>query len=139
MSHEKNCGLDVSILLWQGRFAPCPIDDVHLLGAVRYGELNPVKARFVNKPDQWKFSSAKAYFYQEEDILVKPSQLNDTVSDWEEFLGLEPSNEDIKTLQRYERTGRPLGNESFIISLEKSIGRHLKPKKPGWKLKQEIN
>ena len=139
MSHGKDCCLDVSILLWQERFASYPMDDVHLLVAVRYVELNPVKARLVNKPDQWKFSSAKAHIYQEEDILVKPSQLNDMVSDWEEFLGLEPPNEGIKTLQRHERTGRPLENESFIISLEKSIGRHLKPKKPGRKLKQEIN
>jgi putative transposase len=73
--------------LWQGRFASYPMDDVHLLVAVRYVELNPVKARLVNKPDQWKFSSAKAHIYQKEDILVKPSQLNGMVSDWEEFLG----------------------------------------------------
>ena len=102
-------------------------------------ELNLVKARLVNKPDQWKFSSTKAHIYQKEDILVKPSLLSDIVSDWKEFLGLEPSNEDIKTLQRHERTGRPLGDESFITSLEKSIGRLLKPKKPGRKLKQGIN
>ena len=65
--------------------------------------------------------------------------INDIVSDWKEFLGLEPSNEDIKTLQRHERTGRPLGDESFITSLEKSIGRLLKSKKSGRKLKQGIN
>jgi len=61
------------------------------------------------------------------------------VSDCEEFLGLKPSREDIKTLQRHERTGCPLGDESFITSFKKSIGRLLKTKKPGRKLKKEIN
>jgi len=60
------------------------------------------------------------------------------VNDWEEFLRCQPSCEDIKTLQRHERTGRPLGDESFITNLVKSIGRYLKHKKPGRKLKQII-
>ena len=31
--------------LWQGRFASCAMDEAHLLAAVRYVELNPVRAR----------------------------------------------------------------------------------------------
>ena len=33
--------------LWQGRFASYPMDEQHLLAAVRYIELNPVRARLV--------------------------------------------------------------------------------------------
>ncbi len=49
---------------------------------------------------------------------------------------LAPSEEKIKMLQQHERTGRPLGNESFLTRLEKSLGRLLKPKKPGRKPKK---
>ncbi len=61
------------------------------------------------------------------------------VRDWVGFLGLEPSNEDIKTLQIRGGTGSLLGDESFITSPENSIGRLLKPKNPSRKLKKEIN
>jgi len=35
--------------LWQGRFASFPMDEDHLLAAVRYVEMNPVRARMVNR------------------------------------------------------------------------------------------
>jgi putative transposase len=122
--------------LWQGRFASYPMDDVYLLAAVRYVELNPVRARLVKKPELWKFSSAAAHVYNQRDILVKPSTLNEMVHDWKEFLSLSPSEEDIRILQLHERTGRPLGNENFLTRLEKSLSRVLKLKKPGRKPKK---
>ena len=36
--------------LWQGRFASFVMDEVHLLTAMRYVELNPVKAGLVETP-----------------------------------------------------------------------------------------
>ncbi len=53
-----------------------------------------------------------------------------------EFLRLPPSGQDIKMLQQHERTGRPLGSEKFLTRLEESIGRLLKPKRPGRKSKK---
>ncbi len=35
--------------LWQGRFASFPMDESHLLSAVKYAELNPVGAGMVKK------------------------------------------------------------------------------------------
>ena len=35
--------------LWQGRFASCALDAPHLVAAVRYVELNPVRARLVER------------------------------------------------------------------------------------------
>jgi len=39
--------------LWQGRFASYPLDEKYLLAAMRYIELNPVQARLVKIP--WQF------------------------------------------------------------------------------------
>jgi REP-associated tyrosine transposase len=40
--------------LWQGRFASFVLGESHLLAAVRYVELNPVRARLVKKPEGFR-------------------------------------------------------------------------------------
>ncbi len=50
--------------LWQGRFSSYPMDDVYLMAAVRYVELNPVRARLVEIPELWKFSGASAHVHR---------------------------------------------------------------------------
>ena len=44
--------------LWQERFHSYPMDEHHLLAAVRYVEMNPVRAGLVQKPEDWEWSSA---------------------------------------------------------------------------------
>jgi putative transposase len=44
-SRRINLAHDWSGFLWQGRFASYPMDDAHLLAAIRYVELSPVKAK----------------------------------------------------------------------------------------------
>ena len=46
--------------VWQGRFYSCPLDDSHLWAALRYVELNPVRAGMVSAAQQWPWSSAPA-------------------------------------------------------------------------------
>ncbi|QII13218.1 hypothetical protein KsCSTR_38390 [Candidatus Kuenenia stuttgartiensis] len=47
--------------LRQGRFASFPMDKTHLYLAARYVELNPVRAKSVKKPQEYRWSSAYAY------------------------------------------------------------------------------
>ncbi len=123
--------------LWQGRFTSYPIDEVCLMVAARCIELNPVKACLVSKSELWKYSSAASHVYGNEDTLLSRTlRLNEMIDDWKEFLSLTPSEQDIKILQQYERTGRSLGSDGFLTRIEKSIGRLLKPKRPGRKPKE---
>ncbi len=39
--------------LWQGRYGSVAMDDAHLLTAVRYVSLNPVRARLVRRAKDW--------------------------------------------------------------------------------------
>jgi putative transposase len=39
--------------------------------------------------------------------------------------------DDIKLLRSHERTGRPLGDEEFLETLEENLGRIVKKQKPG--------
>jgi REP element-mobilizing transposase RayT len=39
--------------VWQGRYYSCPLDESHLWEALRYTELNPVRASMVAKAEGW--------------------------------------------------------------------------------------
>ena len=47
--------------VWQGRYYSCPLDLPHLWAALRYTELNPVRAGMVEDPDAYPWSSAAAH------------------------------------------------------------------------------
>ena len=120
--------------LWQERFASFPMDEQHLLAAARYIEMNPVAAALVQSPEEYRWSSARAHLAGQDDELVKVGPLLDLVQDWRTFLMLTPEDE-LETLHRHERTGRPLGQDGFTEKLETLLGRTLQPQKPGPKKK----
>lgn len=45
-------------------------DEDHLLRAMRYGDLNPVRAGLVQSPKEWKWSSYRHYAFGDPDDLV---------------------------------------------------------------------
>jgi putative transposase len=47
--------------LWEGRYKSSPIEtEAYLLACGRYVELNPVRARMVKRPEQYRWSSYRA-------------------------------------------------------------------------------
>jgi len=56
-----------------------------------------------------------------------------------DFLRQPVSEVKVTNIQKYERTGRPIGSEQFINKLELEIGRSLKKQKPGPKIPQGNN
>ena len=117
--------------LWQGRFASFPMDKTHLYLAARYVELNPVRAKLVKKPHEYRWSSAYAHIAGRDDRLVHVSPLLEMFGKWDDFLSRGLSDEEIEEFQYHERTGRPLGTDSFIARLENVLGRILHKQKPG--------
>jgi len=47
--------------VWQGRYYSCPLDEPHLWEALRYTELNPVRACLVKAAQDWPWSSAAVH------------------------------------------------------------------------------
>jgi putative transposase len=113
--------------LWQGRFASCALDLPHLLGAVRYVELNPVRARLVTAPESWPWSSATAHLTGSGDGLVTMGPPSEVVGDWRAFLDGGLPERQADALRQHERTGRPLGDAGFVAELEARLGRRLRP------------
>ena len=54
----------------------------------------------------------------------------DLVPDWQAFLLEGIEEKDNQRMRRHERTGRPLGDESFMNRIENAANRVLRKKKP---------
>jgi len=107
------------------------MDEPHLLAATRYVELNPVRACLVQSAADWPWSSAQAHLAGKDDPLVKVAPLRAMIADWNAFLQSAMSEGELEEIRRHGRTGRPLGDESFLDRLETRVGRILKPQKGG--------
>src|ERR1043166_6801488 len=71
--------------LWQGRFGSYPMDEPYFYEAVRYVELNPVRAGLCAHPCDYRWSSARQRLGAPEaaaDFKVTPFA---SVGDWEEY------------------------------------------------------
>jgi putative transposase len=122
--------------LWQGRFASFVMDEPHLLAAARYVELNPVLAGLAMAPTDYPWSSARAHVAGRDDALVEVAPLLRLADDWRRLLCGAVSEEELRSLRERERTGRPLGDEGFLVRLEQRLGRILRRQKPGRKREQ---
>jgi putative transposase len=128
--------------LWQGRFASYILEETHLLTALRYVARNPVEAGLCRRAWDYRWSSARAHVKGESDALVKAGALRDLVGNWRRFLAEGVTDKEAGRLRHHERTGRPLGSETFVARLEKKLGTSLQMKKRGprgpWKHKPKI-
>ena len=117
--------------LWQNRFFSCVLQESHLLQAVRYVELNPVRAGLAPAACDWPWSSALAHVHpRSADPLLAPDWRQwfrgwDHAG-WKEWLAAGESGDETEIVRRATLSGQPLGSAEFIADLERQIGRQLK-------------
>lgn len=119
--------------LWQERFYSCVMDEQHLLAAVRYTELNPVRAGLCKRAEAWPWSSARAHLGLADDELVAVEPMMARIADWTSYLAAGETREGLDSVRGHTKTGRPAGGEDFLKELEFTTGRVLRKKKPGRK------
>ncbi|HEV2401601.1 MAG TPA: hypothetical protein VGS27_31985, partial [Candidatus Sulfotelmatobacter sp.] len=120
--------------VWQGRFYSCPLDEKHLWEALRYVELNPVRAHMVETPEQWPWSSAAAHCgFTTPDAILKMERWSQrwTVAEWRSFLAEAESAAALEVLRQFTHTGRPLGTPEFVTELEAATLRPLALRRRG--------
>ncbi len=119
--------------LWQGRFASFVMDEPYLLAAVRYVELNPVRAGLVLDAADWRWSSAKAPLSGRDDALVQVAPLLALVSDWRGFLYSAMPEEELRDLRDTEATEKR-GRRRQAAALPRRGGRVPADQSRNWKV-----
>lgn len=107
------------------------MDEAHLQQAVRYVSLNPVRARLVERAEDWPWSSVHAHLAGRDDGLVKVAPVIERYGDFAEYLAQESDDERIERLRMSETTGRPVGDKVWLQSLEEVTGKRLRAQKRG--------
>ena len=91
------------------------MDEDHFLTAMRYVELNPVRAGLAASPVHWPWSSARAHLTGEPDPLMGDvREMIAYVGDWQHYFALNVEETALLRPRRHTRTGRPLGSDAFI-------------------------
>ena len=120
--------------VWQGRYYSCPLDPPHLWAALRYTELNPVRAGIVENPMTYPWSSAAAHGdpdCRDATLDMQPWLEAWTPVTWREYLEAPGAAEEVDSIRRNTHTGRPLGTPGFVAALEKTLRRNLRPERGG--------
>jgi putative transposase len=125
--------------LWQNRFYSCALDEAHQWQALRYVELNPVRAGLVAQPAEWRWSSAAAHIAGRDPAgMIDWPDWRDRWSPegWRQVLENGVDEADlIERIREATRTGRPAAGTEFLERIEAGIGRPLRPLKRGPKKK----
>jgi putative transposase len=120
--------------LWQTRFYSCPLGRDHLLTALAYVDLNPLRAGLVRLPEQYEWSSARAHTAgAESDRTIDAWAWSELAirDDWTRVLQAAAGGNDGERLRESTYAGLPFGDAGFVTEMERRAGRPLRPKPPG--------
>jgi putative transposase len=108
------------------------MDEPYMWNAVRYVERNPVRAGMVLCAEDYLWSSAAAHCGLRDDILLTDDfPPIGVITNWSEWLKIEHSEDELKSIRHHLSTGRPWGKPEFLRELEELTGRQLLPRQVG--------
>jgi len=93
------------------------------MSAARYVALNPVRARLVERAEDWPHSSARAHLAGRDDGVAALRPLLDRAPRFADLLQTEADHAAFAALRNSELIGRPLGAPSFLADIERRLGR----------------
>ena len=134
-----NARLGVTGHLFQARFGSAAMDEEHLMAAARYVALNPVRARLVERAEDWRWSSVGAHLSGRDGGLVSVAPLIERCGGrFADLIETAPSVEALSALRAAETIGRPVGSSAFLDRLAAATGRDPRPKRRGPKPKARL-
>ncbi|MDA3808262.1 MAG: transposase [Thiomicrorhabdus sp.] len=131
--------------LWEGRYKATLIDsEQYLLTCYRYIELNPVRAKMVNAPEEYPWSSYHANGLAKQDELISPHPTylalgKTTAQQTESYRGLFSDAIPQATIDEIRQSTNKawvLGNDQFKKQIETKTERPCSPRKKGRKAKE---
>jgi putative transposase len=134
-SRWQNIRLDRVGHLWQARFYSCPVEIEEIWKVLAYVELNPVRAKLVKKPQDWKWSSACAHLTGMNETGLLNMELWDVLFSplsWTAFLQQRQNEmEFLQEIRTATESGRPIAGPETIKGLERQLNRTLRPQRRG--------
>lgn len=131
LNHHRNWTGHV----WQGRYFASVLDEAYFWSAIRYVELNPVRAGLVHRAEDYRWSSARAHCAGTPDPALSTSahwvHQFSGIGNWSDWLAAGVESERIDELRAQTRRNLPCGSAEFVVSLETRSGRTLRPKPRG--------
>ena len=113
--------------LWQARFHSCPMSPAHLEVGLRYVEANPCRAGIVDRPEDYRWSSAAAHVLGEADrsgvLDLRYWERAGGIQTWAEIHGKPEDIKEITELRKCTYGGRPFGAEDFVDEMERRFQR----------------
>lgn len=120
--------------LWHGRFSSCAVAEDRAWAVLAHIETNPVRAGLVEVAEDYSWSSAREHALGNDEPRLDLAQWGKAFDHerWRKLLaGGWGDSAFEETLRQATRTGAPFGNEQFVLSLSRGLGRDLRRKPPG--------
>jgi putative transposase len=113
--------------LWESRYHSCIVDhEKYLWSVVRYIEQNPVRARMVERSEDYPYSSTRAHVSGSKDAVLGEELFDNTIrKDYMFLLYSDIPKMEIEQLRYASRTGRPLGGIEFVVDMGNKLERRL--------------
>ena len=122
--------------LWEGRYRAAPIDsEAYFLACCRYIELNPVRARMVDHPRQYKWSSYRAHAEGRQDPLAAfhpvfrrlGRSLAERQEAYRRLFRQDLERSFVEALRAATNGGWAVGGTRFKRRIAKALGRRVTP------------
>lgn len=118
--------------LWEGRYKSCLVDnESYVLHCHRYIDLNPVRARMIDNPTKFPWSSAAAHTGLRSDAILTPhpgyTALGTTEAErgiaYQALLREALSDDELHAIRMYLQQQRALGHDAFKAMVEAKTQR----------------
>lgn len=132
--------------LWEGRFKASLVDtETYFLRCCRYIECNPIRARMVDDPAHYRWSSYRAHALGTPDKLVSTHEQYERLgldaeerqTAYRELFRSELEPKEIGEIRDTLNKGWPLGSERFKDEIERALQRAARPPKRGRPAKRD--
>jgi len=126
--------------LWEGRYKSCLVQaERYLIEVYRYIELNPVRAKMVEDPSEYVWSSYQINALAKDSSLCTPhpeylrlgSTKDKRTKNYRAIFTHHVEGDLLEEIRSSVNKGMALGHDRFKDEIEKLTGRRVKPKKVG--------
>ncbi len=126
--------------LWEGRYKSCLVQaEQYLIDVYRYIELNPVRAKMVDDPSEYVWSSYQINALGKDSNLCTPhpeyvrmgATKNERMKNYRDLFAHHVDGKLLDEIRLSVNKGMAIGHDRFKDEIEILTGRRMKPKKVG--------